>query len=257
MDTPTDSSTSLDIRPIDENSPIPLYQQVRYDLLNMLQSEQLKPGQMLPTEHELAEAYHVSRQTIRQAIGDLAASNLLERTPGRGTTVLSGRNRLKFFLDKSFAQQIVEMGLKPHSEVLRQKETVIDSASPQTLRHKRGSSALELIRLRFGNETPIGLQYTTIITDLCPDLGMHDFNQEASLYNLILTKYKLPIARIDQTISAVIADEWHKNLLKVTQEIPLLLVNTTAYLENGEPLEASTSYYRADKYEFSVSQNYW
>lgn len=256
MDTPLNQTTDLDIRPVDEHSPIPLYQQVRIDLLNMLQSEQLRPGQMLPTEKELAEAYNVSRQTIRQAIGDLAASNLLERTPGRGTTVLSGRNRLKFFLDKSFAQQIVEMGLEPHSEVLRQKETVIDNASPQTLRHKRGSSALELIRVRFGNETPIGLQYTTIITDLCPDLGTHDF-KEASLYNLILTKYKLPIARIDQTIGAVIADEWHKNLLKVTREIPLLLVNTTAYLENGEPIEASTSYYRADKYEFSISQNYW
>ncbi|MBG0771212.1 MAG: GntR family transcriptional regulator [Anaerolineaceae bacterium] len=256
MDTPLSSSTDLDIRPVDENSPIPLYQQVRIDLLNMLQSEQLKPGQMLPTEKELAEAYNVSRQTIRQAIGDLASSNLLERTPGRGTTVLSGRNRLKFFLDKSFAQQIVEMGLEPHSEVLRQKETVIDNASPQSLRHKRGSTALELIRVRFGNDTPIGMQYTTIITDLCPDLGSHDF-KDASLYNLILTKYKLPIARIDQTIGAVIADEWHKNLLKVSREIPLLLVNTTAYLENGEPLEASTSYYRADKYEFSVSQNYW
>ena len=255
MDTPLTSSSDLDIRPVDENSPIPLYQQVRIDLLNMLQSEQLKPGQRLPTEKELAEAYSVSRQTIRQAIGDLAASNLLERTPGRGTTVLSGRNRLKFFLDKSFAQQIHEMGLEPHSEVLRQKKTIIDQSSPQTLRHKRGSSALELIRVRFGNDTPIGMQYTTIITDLCPDLGSHDF-KEASLYNLILTKYKLPIARIDQTIGAVIADEWHKNLLKVSREIPLLLVNTTAYLENGEPIEASTSYYRADKYEFSVSQNY-
>lgn len=248
-------TNDLGIKPVDENSPIPLYQQVRIDLLNMLQSERLKPGEMLPTEKDLAEAYHVSRQTIRQAIGELAATNLLQRTPGRGTTVLSGRNRLKFFLDKSFAQQMVEMGLKPQSEVLRQKRITIDQASPQTLRSKKGSSALELIRLRFGDETPIGLQYTTIITDLCPDLADYDF-KTASLYNLLLTRYKLPIARIDQTISAVIADEWHKNLLKVSGEVPLLLVTTIAYLENGEPIETSTSYYRADKYEFSVSQNW-
>ncbi len=99
------------------------------------------------------------------------------------------------------------------------------------------------------------MQYTTIITDLCPDLGSHDFNEEASLYNLILTKYKLPIARIDQTIGAVLPT----NGIRISEVPgdPLLLVNTTAYLENGEPLEASTSYYRADKYEFSVSQNYW
>ncbi len=255
MENQPHQTSDLGIKPVDENSPIPLYQQVRIDLLNMLQSEHLKPGEMLPAEKDLAEAYHVSRQTVRQAIGELATANLLERTPGRGTTVLSGRNRLKFFLDKSFAQQMVEMGLKPQSEVLRQKPIIIDNASPQTLRSKKGSSALELIRLRFGNETPIGLQYTTIITDLCPDLADYDF-KTASLYNLLLTKYKLPIARIDQSISAVIADEWHKNLLKVSGEIPLLLVTTTAYLENGEPIETSTSYYRADKYEFSVSQNW-
>lgn len=255
MDNPQNTFTALDIRPVDDTSSIPLYQQVRIDLLNILQSEQLLPGQMLPTEKELAKAYQVSRQTIRQAISDLAASDLLERTPGRGTTVLSGRNRLKFFLDKSFAQQIMEKGLQPHSEVLRLKETTIDNASPLTLRHKQGSSALELIRLRYGNDTPIGLQYTTIITDLCPDLASHDF-RSASLYNLLLTKYKIPIVCIDQSISAVIADEWHQTILKVTKEIPLLYVHTTAYLANHEPIEASTSYYRADKYEFDVSQNF-
>jgi GntR family transcriptional regulator len=248
-------TNNLGIQPVDENNPIPLYQQVRIDLLNILRSERLKPGDMLPTEKDLAEAYHVSRHTIRQAIGELASANLLERTPGRGTTVLTGRNRLKFFLDKSFAQQMVEMGLKPESEVLRKKRVKIDYTSPRSLRSKKGSSALELIRLRFGDEIPIGVQYTTIITDLCPDLPEYDFRTE-SLYNLLLTKYKLPIARIDQTISAVFADEWHKNLLRVSGEAPLLLVTTTAYLENGEPIETSTSYYRADKYEFSVSQNW-
>ena len=255
MDQPHPTCPDLEIRPVDENSPIPLYQQVRIDLLNMLQSERLKPGQMLPTENALAKAYQVSRQTIRQAISELASTHILERTPGRGTTILSGHSRLKFFLDKSFAQQMVEMGLKPHSEVLRQKEIIIDNTSPQSLRNKRGSNALELIRVRYGDDTPIGLQYTTIITDLCPDLASHDF-RNASLYSLLITKYNIPILRIDQTISAVIADEWHKNLLKLTKEVPLLLVTTTAYVSNCEPIETSTSYYRADKYEFDVSENF-
>lgn len=255
MDTHPQATNHLSIQSVDEHSPIPLYQQVRIDLLNMIQSEQLQPGDMLPTENDLAQAYGVSRQTVRQAVGALAREGLLERTPGRGTTVLSGHNRLKFFLDKSFAQQMLEMGLTPHSEVLRKKATVIDSASPSTLRSRKGSPALELFRLRFGDDTPIGLQYTFILTTLCPDLETHDFRTE-SLYHLILTHYKLPIARIDQSISAVVPDEWHRNLLKVSGETPLLLVNTTAYLENGEPIESSTSYYRSDKYEFSVSQGY-
>lgn len=245
----------LGIKPLDENSSIPLYQQIRLDLQSMLQSFRLQPGDLLPSEMDLAQAYQVSRQTVRQAISQLVADHLLDRKPGHGTTVLSGRNRIKFFLDQSFAQQMIEMGLSPRSEVLRKKQTVIDGKTPNSLHVKVGSPALELIRLRFGDDIPIGVQYTTVITDLCPDLHSYDFITE-SLYSLLLTRYELPIARIDHVVSAAVADLWHLNLLKVDGISPLLLVNTTAYLKNGEPIEASTSYYRADKYEFSSSQNY-
>jgi GntR family transcriptional regulator len=245
----------LSITPVDENSPIPLYHQVQMDLLNLIQSGKLQVGDMLPAEKILCEAYQVGRQTLREAVARLVHDNLLERTAGRGTVVLSGENRLKFFLDRSFAQQIAEMGLKPHSEVLRKVARTIDESAPATLHQKMGSESLELIRLRFGDDMPIGLQYTTIITDLCPDLGKYDFVEE-SLYSLLLTSYKLPIARIDQVVSAVAADDWHKSLLKVSGHAPLLLVKTTAYLENGEPLEASNSFYRADRYEYSIVQDY-
>ena len=249
------SVEDIGIRPVDENSPIPLYHQVHMDLLNLLQSGKLQPGDMLPTEKILSEAYHVSRQTLREAVTRLVNENLLDRTQGRGTVVLSGQNHLKFFLDRSFAQQMVVMGVTSRSEVLRINRQTIDETSPPSLRRKMGSSSLELIRIRFGDDTPIGVQYTTVITDACLDLGDEDFEKE-SLYSLLLTKYQLPISRIDHVVRAALADEWHKSLLKISETAPLLLVYTTAYLVNGEPIEASTSYYQADKYEFSIIQNY-
>ena len=225
------------------------------DLLNLLQSGKLQPGDMLPTEKVLSEAYHIGRQTLREAVTRLVNENLLERTPGRGTIVLPGQNRFKFFLDRSFAQQMIEMGLTPRSEVLQINRRKIDEVSPPSLHRKMGSNSIELIRIRFGDDTPIGVQYTTVITDACPELGDEDFEKK-SLYSLLLTKYRLPITRIDQVVRATLADEWHKSLLKISETSPLLLVYTTAYLDNGEPIEASTSYYQADKYEFSIVQNY-
>jgi len=249
------STDQLDIQPVDENSLIPLYQQVRIDLMRILQSERVRIGEMLPTEKDLAQAYHVSRQTIRQAIGLLESQHLLERTPGRGTTVVSPVDRHTFFLDQSFAKQISDMGLIPRSEVLRKKISTIDESATKALLNKKDCPALELIRLRFGGDSPIGIQYTTVITDLCPNLHTYDF-QVSSLYDLLLNQYKIAIARIDQTVSAAIPDEWHKKLLKVNDSTPLLCVNTVAYLENNDPIEASTSYYRADKYEFSITKRY-
>jgi len=245
----------LGIQPLEENSSIPLYQQIRIDLQSMMQSEKLQPGDLLPSELDLASAYQVSRQTVRQAVSQMANDHLLDRKPGHGTTVLSGRERIKFFIDQSFAQQMIEMGLHPRSEVLRIKQIVIDGNTPIALHSKNGSSGLELIRLRFGDEFPIGVQYTTVVTELCPDLHIHNFETE-SLYHLLFTRYKLLISRIDQVVSAVVADPWHLNLLKANKTIPLLLVTTTAYLKDGDPIETSTSYYRADKYEFTISKDY-
>jgi len=249
------SVQALGITPVNQNSPIPLYQQVHMNLLNLLQSGKLQPGDMLPTEKKLCDAYQIGRQTLREAVTRLVNQNLLERTQGRGTIVLPGQNRLTFFLDRSFAQQMIEMGLTPRSEVLRINRQFIDKTSPSSLQRKMGSNSLELIRLRFGDDIAIGVQYTTIIIDVCPELGDEDFEKE-SLYSLLLTKYQLPITSIDQTVRATLSDKWHRSLLKISENAPLLVVYTTAYLDNGEPIEASTSYYKADKYEFSIVQNY-
>jgi len=247
--------TELGITPVDGDSPIPYYHQVRIDLMNLLRSGVLNPGDMLPSEDELCGAYGVGRQTLRKAVSRLVNRQLLERTPGRGTTVLQWKDRTTFFINRSFAQQIKEIGLRPHSEVLRKKNIIINESSPASLQGKMGSHALELFRLRFGDETPIGVQYTTVITDICRDLSEHDFRHE-SLYDLLLTKYRLPIMRIDNAVRAIPGDEWHRSLLKISKNAPLLVVDTTAYLDHGEPIETSTSYYRADQYEFSISKDF-
>jgi GntR family transcriptional regulator len=246
----------LNITPPDPNSRLPLYVQIVANLKEAIYSGKLRPKDMLPPEVELSKAYGVSRQTMRQAILRLVDENLLERRAGRGTVVLAQENRPKFYLDRSFAQQMIEMGMTPHSEVLKISEGIIDDTSPEPLHIRFGAKCLILVRLRFGDQTPIGIQYTTIITDLCSDLINHDFNT-GSLYNILWTEYKLPIVRIDQIISAVTADEWHCSLLKTITGAPLLHVRTAAYLENGEPIESSTSYYRADKYWFSASHTYF
>ena len=247
--------SDLNISAVDPKSPLPLYIQIITDLKAIISSGRLKPLDMLPPEVGLSKAYGVSRQTMRQAILRLVDENILERKAGRGTVVVAQENRLKFYLDRSFAQQIIEMGMTPHSEVLKISEGVIDATSPGPLHICSGAKCLTLVRLRFGDQTPVGIQYTTIITDLCPDLVNHDFNRE-SLYNILGTEYKLPIVRIDQVISAVKADEWHCSLLKIVPGDPLLHVHSTAYLASGEPIESSNSYYRADKYWYSSTQTY-
>jgi GntR family transcriptional regulator len=249
------TTTDIPLTPADSASPIPLYHQIYMDLLILIQSKQLKPDDLLPPEMELMKAYNVSRQTLRDAMDLLEKENLIKRTAGKGTIVLAAQTRIQFIMSQSYAIQMKNLGYKPGSKVLKLNRTVIDQKSPVKLQSKLGSPALELVRLRYANDEPIGVQYTTIIIDSMLDLADNDFNKE-SLYNLLLTKYRLPINQIDYAVSAVTADPWHQVLLNLEKAEPLLLIHTLTYLDNGSPIEETASYYRADKFEFTNSQKF-
>jgi len=245
----------LQITPVNSDSPIPLYYQVETDLRRLIQSGKLPPGATLPPELELSQAYRVGRHTMRRALARLNADDLIVRQAGRGTFVKQPPDRKEFLLDRSFTRQMAEMGKHAHSSVLEISEGVVGDNSPRLLRKYLGAHYLYLARLRFGDEEPTGLQYTTVITELCPDLGSHDFNRD-SLYDVLSRDYGLVIATISHTVSAVAADAYQARLLLVSEGAPLLLVKTTAFLDNRQIIEHTISYYRADRYEYSITQSY-
>ena len=65
----------------------PLYQQIKVLMLQSLQSGEWKPSAAIPSEIDLAARFKVSQGTVRKAIDELAAENLLVRRQGKGTFV--------------------------------------------------------------------------------------------------------------------------------------------------------------------------
>ena len=55
----------------------------------LIATNELVPGSRLPSERDLAETFDVSRSTLREAMHELEGKRLIERRPGRGTTVLA------------------------------------------------------------------------------------------------------------------------------------------------------------------------
>jgi len=242
---------SLAIHPVDPRSPLPLYYQVYLDLKRLIQNGALRPGDLLPPELTLCQDYKVGRQTMRNAIARLVEEGIVERHRGIGTYVMATRNAQRFVLDRSFSQQIADMGRKAHSLTLHKSLATIDEESPEPLRSKKGAPCLYLSRLRFGDDEPIGLQYATIVTEHCPGLENYNFN-ERSLYDVLSSEYHLVIARIHHTFGAVAATPNQAELLQTILGAPLLLVRTTAFLDNGDIIEHTLSYYRSDRFEFTV-----
>lgn len=67
--------------------PDPLYRQIADDLRHKIESGELPPGEQLPTELELQQAYRASRNTVRDALRALTGRGLVVPRPGQGTFV--------------------------------------------------------------------------------------------------------------------------------------------------------------------------
>jgi len=243
---------SLPYGQVDPHSPIPLYHQIYLDLRQMIQRGVIPPGGMLPPEMEICQAYNVGRQTVRQSLARLVDEDLVERFAGRGTFVRAQPSHTQFFLDRSFSQQMRELGRVPHSRVLSSQPGMVDSNALPALQGYGGAPCLTLERLRLGDGEPICQQISTVLTGNCPGIEKGDFENQ-SLYETLATRYHLVINRIDHVVRAVAADEYRAELLKVEPGTPLLFVGTTTYLDNGEIIEYSSSYYRADRFEYRTS----
>lgn len=246
------NAEDLDITPIADDSPVPLYHQVETDLRRLIETGALSPGTAVPPEHVLSDKYDVSRHTIRKAMSGLVNDDLVERSAGRGTFVAPRANQARFYLDRSFTEQMAEMGREASSRVLSSETDTIDEEAPEVLHSNVGTPCLHLSRVRRGDEEPIGIQHHTIVTEDCPDLDRYDFSS-ASLYDLLAHEYGLRIGELQHTISAAVADDRQAELLEISAGAPLLVVHTAAFLVSGPVIEHTTSYYRADRYVYRTN----
>lgn len=227
------------------------YHQLEADLRRRIGAREYGVGSVLPPEHELSRMYGVSRHTVRMALGRMQVDGLIERGPGRGTFVLPQNDRVRFYLDRSFTQQMAELGLVASSRVIQAETGVIMADDPESLRGELGAPCFRLTRIRNGGSEPIGVQQTTVLTRRCPNFRRHDFARE-SVYAVLARYYQLTAKEIHHTVGAATANAREAKLLGMRRGQALLLVNTTAMMEGGEILEYTASKYRADRYEYST-----
>src|SRR3954466_9692618 len=95
------------------NSDVPAHVQIEEQLAERIASRELPPGERLPPERELAKGLGVSRMTVRQALGSLAARGLVERGVGRGTFVAQRKLDHDLTRVAGLSERIERQGLEP------------------------------------------------------------------------------------------------------------------------------------------------
>jgi GntR family transcriptional regulator len=231
----------------------PLYQQIKGLILNSLRLGEWKPGEVIPSEMDLATRFHVSQGTVRKAIDDLAAENLLVRRQGKGTFVATHAEQQVQF---RFLRLVPNSGT-PGSEGPAQRNIIecrrasASTAIARALELRTGDGVLQARRVLSFVDTP------TILEDIwlpaAPFKGLTAerlANYQGAMYALFETEFNVRMVRAEEKIRAEPAAEGRELLLKVSHGTPLLSVERIAYTYKDVPMELRRCYYRTDSHYY-------
>ncbi len=237
---------------IDFDSPIPYYLQLIKLLKEKITASDWKSGDQLPSEPEMCERFSVSRTVVRQALQEIELEGLIVRRKGKGTFVAEPKiNENLAQKLTGFYQDMVELGKRPVTQVLRQEIISAPSHVAQYLHQAPGTPVIVLQRLRFVDNEPIVLVTSYLPYTLCPQLATEDLTDQ-SLYAVLEKKYGLRIARGRRYIEAVAANETEASLLHIEEGAPLISLDSVSFLDNGAPVEYYHAVHRGDRSRFEV-----
>lgn len=212
----------------------PLYRQVRDTLIRRMVDGIWAPGEPLPSEMQLAAELGVSQGTVRKALDEMAAENLVVRRQGRGTFV--GRHdedRILF----QFFKLVADDGERrfPESRPLSLTRSKASAAERAALELGANARVVRIRRLRAFDETPLICETLTLPDALFPGLG--DTPIPNNLYGLYASRYGVTVARAREKLKAVAATGEDATHLGVPEGTPALLIDRLALSLEGTPVE--------------------
>ncbi len=215
----------------------PLYRQIKDYLIRCLQDGEWGPGDAIPSEGELAVRFSVSQGTVRKAIDEMAAENLLVRRQGKGTFVATHDDPRSFY---RFLRLVPDDGglAQSVSDPLSCSLIAADADVALALGVSEGDRVVHVERLlRFDGEAVVH-DRIYLLADLFSGLTLDALRSgERSLYSLFEADYGVRMIRAEERLRAVAAGERTAQLLQLEVGTPLLLVERTAYTYGNRPVE--------------------
>ena len=238
---------------VDRNSPVPLYFQVAQHLEQLIESGELPMGTRLDNEAHLARQLGLSKPTMRRAIEYLVGRGLLVRKRGIGTQVVLAKVTREVELT-SLYDDLAKTGRDPSTTVVSFSTEPATDALAAELGLAAGTPVYVFERLRFAGAEPLALMRNHVPEHLMR-LSAADL-EERGLYNLFRANgIVMRIAK--QSIGARAATAAEARALGERKGASLLVMERSAYDEQGRAVEHGRHVYRASRYSFDLTLTGW
>ncbi|HEX9464369.1 MAG TPA: GntR family transcriptional regulator [Alphaproteobacteria bacterium] len=215
----------------------PLYLQVKDLLMQRLVTGAWRPGEALPSEFGLAAEFKVSQGTVRKALDELAAQNLLVRQQGKGTFVAQHTPQRALF---HFFHLVSDDGGRalPGSRVLSLTAAKGKPGETRRLGLKAGAKVIRLKRVR-----PLGGEPAIFERIVLPAARFPNFVQRLpadipnEVYRYYEDAYGVTVARAVEKLKAVSATAEEARAIGLAKDAPLLEIDRIAYAIDGSAVE--------------------
>ncbi len=219
-----------------------LYYQIETYLKNKVLQGEWEVGMQIPTEPELIELFHVSRATLRHAVGNLCNEGLLERRQGRGTFV---KNEKLFIEDYTKIWQ--ERDARHYQETLSKRDVYGKEVEHicNLLALKADSILLE-IKYRHLHQfdqkkEPGNVTFSYFSKDSFPGLEVF-FNDEETVYQMLKKRYNVYLNNALTIFHAIDSEKDIANLLEIPDGTPVIHIEKVFYDISENPIYVSEMY---------------
>lgn len=233
--------------PLAQAESMPLYKKVRAILVQRIAEGQWTPGQLLPSESDIARELGVSQGTVRKALDAMTADHITVRKQGRGTFVAThddARVLFQFFRLKADTEE----PQFPDSQTSHVETGTADAGAAEALGLEAGAPIVIVRRIRTLSEMPCIDETLVLPAQLFPGIATLDLPN--NLYKLYATRFGITIGRAVERIKATAASRSQARRLQLPAGTPLLQIDRVSETINGIRAEWRISLCRTDAFHY-------
>ena len=225
------------------------YQRIQDKIRKVIETGDLRPGDAVPSERELARIHDVSLMTARHALASLEREGAVERRRGVGTFVASPK--IHFNKLMSYTEQMGNRSLNTGSKVLLAKIIDDEQEVNARLSLSPNSRIVKLERLRLAAGVPFALETCYLSAAQFSSLLTAPLQRE-SLFATLERDYNVELSYADEEVDATAADQRTAELLGVPKREPLLRIRQVIYSTKGVVVMYVLGLYRSDRHNLVI-----
>ncbi len=218
---------------VDRKNQEKLYIQVMRMLVDEIGKETWKVGERIPSEDELSARYAVSKITIRQALGNLAADGYLMKIQGKGTFVAGNKPVVGLTMKTRFTEGLFGRGVQEDREVVERGTT----APPEEVARLLGSEAplYRIVTRRQAEGESVSTDVSYVPVGLLPGIEEQDLGG-FRLFAAIQERGTRKVFRMRQTVEVASLDAVEAGVLGAQEGRPALVVHRLLIGPEDQPI---------------------